>query len=584
LEKHTAKWHRCWSAVKRKGFPPRNAAAICTWSLKRTGSVFEADGIGAIAPVVVLDDEAPNPVVTLTVEEANSIDEVLGAEMEANGIEALIINTDSWEIEEVRARVTESRPLADIWDRSLTEAKLDKDGNLSGVIVVAGVSSNGNDYTDASLESGPTAFANKPIYINHPTRTEMRERPERDERDKIGKLPNEQDIFIEALGDGRNALKFRNGKLSKTADWLATKIREGISGAMSINASGSGHEHENGNFIVEAFTDATSLDFVTEAAAGGQAILESQQPTLTEAIAGLTLKDLAEARPDIVNDIASRERRKAYGEKREMHNLREVLKMSKNGTNNLTQRVAALEARNAELEREQRSLKASAVVDKALTAQSKIVQRRVRRLIESDRRAFVEQEPAVAPEPTIAPEPPGDLAPPAPDAEAGDPPVIELPPDAAALPEAAQALFLSTYTDHLAEGEEMATHKAWTAVSAAGWIKDETSGQWGQVEPEVIADIVVGELGSEAPAEETTAVTEESFAKTIARLVKEERAELAALTGAGQVHGMGAGAPLDEPVDAEQQRADLVESFMTSGMSKEEAELAAAGRPARRGV
>lgn len=466
------------------------------------------------------------------------------------------------------APLVESRRLADTWDRSLTETAIDKAGNLSGIIVVEGLSANRNDYTKAALESGRAIFAGKPIFINHPTRREMHERPERDERDRVGRLPDERDIFVEALPDGRHALKFRSGKLSKTADWLAVKIREGISGAMSINAQGSGKE-DGDNFIVEAFTAAHSLDFVTEASAGGVAMVEAQRsPTETALDYNLlTFETLVEARPDIVNDIATRERCKAYGEKRELGNLREVYKMTKTQTTGLAQRVATLETQLGQASKKERELKAEQIVTGALVKESPQVQKRVRRLVEGTRRAFVEQDPGS----TM----PGELAPIDPDAQAGDPPKIELPPDAAALPEAAQAVFLETYTAHLAEGEDMAVHKAWAAVSAAGWIKQGDT--WTKLEPEEVAAAVL----SDDVESEVEIVSEESLRAAIKAAVDDERAYLAEVTGAGQITGMGAGTEPGQPVDAEQSRASLKEAYMESGMTEEQAELAAAGRPVR---
>ncbi len=469
--------------------------------------------------------------------------------------------------------LAESRKLADTWDRSLTEATIDKVGNLSGIIVVEGLSANQNDYTKAALESGRALFANRPIFINHPTRREMHERPERREEDRVGRLPSEQDIFVEALDDGRHALKFRNAKLSKTADWLAVKIREGISGAMSINAQGSGKE-DGENFIVETFTAAHSLDFVTEASAGGVAIVEAQRTSnkASQDYELLTLELLAANRPDILNDIATRERRKAYGEKRELGNLREVYKMTKTQTNGLARRVATLEARLVIAEKREREQSAEQTLTSALVTESPHIQARVRQLVESKRRAFVEGEGDSAGS-TL----PGELAPTNPEASAGDPPKIELPPDAASLPEEAQAIYLETYTAHLAEGEDTAVHLAWASVHAAGWIKQGDT--WSKMEPEDVAAAVLGdeEIAADGDVE---VVTEEAFKAALGEAIKAEREYLAQATGAGRITGMGA-APNVQEASTEASRASLVEAYMAGGMSEEQAKLAATGRPGR---
>lgn len=91
------------------------------------------------------------------------------------------------------------------------------------------------------------------------------------------------------------------------------------------------------------------------------------------------------------------------------------------------------------------------------------------------------------------PEPSGTIAPISPELERGDPAVIELPPDAAALPEEAQVLWLETYVSYLDGGEEPAVHQAWTAVYDAGWSQDDT-GQWhrGEIVAPVVDDATGG--------------------------------------------------------------------------------------------
>lgn len=565
-EKHSAAWHRCWDKVKQS-YNPRSAAAICTWSISRPGGaeIYEAFG---------------STKVVLTVEEAFVIDELLAAEMERDGIAALIIDTETWDVERVsdggtglefeimpeilaseRMQESNTRTLTETWDRSVTKAGIDAQGNLSGIVVVEGLSANGNYYTLEALRSGPAVFAGKPIYADHPTRTEERDRPERSVRDLVGRLPESQaDFYVQQITEGkftgRHALYYRNAKLSETAGWLRTLIKEGIAGDQSINAEGRGKE-EDVRFAVEAFTNAVSLDFVTRGAAGGRGFVEAERSNQQgNAMDSLTFEQLCEARPDIIDTIGQRERRKAYGEKAELIELKQEVEMS-------TQLITAMEARLRQLKRENAQNRASKVVEASLVGQPAAVQSYVRQLVEADVRRFVEQEVAAPAEPA------GELAPVATDLSPGSPPNLELPPDVAALPEEAQALWLETYTAALPEGEEVAVHKAWAAVFDAGWMQNE-AGEWVKAQAEPVAP----EAGMAEIA--TPPMTEAQLRGRVASLVASRRQELASLTNAGQVRGMGG---QTEPqaqskiTEAQQKRA-----FLDMGLTEEQAEIAMRGR------
>lgn len=147
-------------------------------------------------------------------------------------------------------------------------------GNLDGEMLVEGRSLNNNIYNEAALLSAIPVFAGQPIFVDHPSKSEQADRPERSVRDMVGRLPGPEGFGLKVGKDGRKRLCFTGALLSESAGWLATLIREGIAGDMSINASGLGHP-DGDTFVVEAFTsDApASLDFVTRAAAGGYAQL-----------------------------------------------------------------------------------------------------------------------------------------------------------------------------------------------------------------------------------------------------------------------------------------------------------------------
>lgn len=153
-------------------------------------------------------------------------------------------------------------------------ASIGESGNLDGEMLVEGRSLNNNIYDEAAMLSAIPVFAGQPIFVDHPSKSEQVDRPERSVRDMVGRLPGPDGFRITVGPDGRKRLCFTGARLSESAGWLATLIREGIAGAMSINASGVGHP-DGDAFVVEAFTAEApaSLDFVTRAAAGGHAQL-----------------------------------------------------------------------------------------------------------------------------------------------------------------------------------------------------------------------------------------------------------------------------------------------------------------------
>jgi len=477
--------------------------------------------------------------------------------------ERTIISTNR-NLSRITGGLAMSKPIIVLTPRALSEASVTnaKGGAyaLQGTVIVEGLSANRNYYTEAALKSAPAVFAGKPIYADHPSITEEHDRPERSIHSLVGRLPDDPgDFWIEsATKDHPTRLRFKNAVLSKTADWLATMIKEGIAGDMSINAMGSGDNGNDGAFNVQEFHDATSLDFVTTAAAGGVGeLLESQRK---QTFKDLTIKNLADERPDLLNSIAARERSKAYGGQQQIVRLREQQTASQREQAVMTRKYlrAAIDkaSTRAALRVFNRGLLESqiaTVVEREMAAsdlpqagrsrvlaqfeptRQKLLQGQQRRTREqgpsgtmsvwsiekglsdaeyrefeqyllskgidvnanesfivwdeeyeawrsetpytvaSNRRGTREQEPAE----------PGAIAPTAADLQPSDPPTIELPPDAAQLPEDAQALWLESYVTCLVDDtEEACMHKAWAAIADAGWKNEQ--GQWTMATPDIV--------------------------------------------------------------------------------------------------
>lgn len=489
-------------------------------------------------------------------------------EEEAKAREAEIIAAKAaQESDSEPAQIFESqRDLSlDIWERDITEATLDAAGNLSGIVVVEGESKKGNIYTKAALESGRAVFAGKPIYADHPGKTERADRPERSVRDLVGKLPDSpNDLWVDTIKEGafagRHALFYKNATLSETAGWLRTLIRERIAGAQSINAFGGGDENQMGQFVVEAFLSAKSLDFVTGAAAGGQGQLQESDGTTThtvnedeivaQVLESMELADFAKLRPDIVDSIRAQEKAKAYGTKSK---LVQEAKMSKA----LSDEVKRLRESVTSVMQQARRQKAGEIVGTALVASTIPPQfhAQVRQLVESQTRRFIEQEGEMPEAPVEA------IAPVGADLEPGDPPTIEIPPDVAEeLTPEQQAVWLSTYVQEQAAGKapEKAAIMAWAAVMQAG----------AEVPPETAAELGGEEVFTEAALKTAVDSAISGFARTLSEVI-----------GAGQITGMGGMQiqPVQESSPEDDEKAELA-SWQGLDLTEAEAKTAMQGR------
>lgn len=180
--------------------------------------------------------------------------------------------------------MTDDQPAEPTDDDAMTEAVteslrgvIEANGKITeAVIVVEGVSANKNQYTAQALESGVRVFSGSKMYVDHPTKIEESQRPERSVRDVVGILG---EAYVGTDKHGHTALRAPL-TISESESWLTTKINEGIIDGLSIRASGKG-KRDGDVFVVEAFIESphTSVDFVTVPAAGGYVDLnESARP------------------------------------------------------------------------------------------------------------------------------------------------------------------------------------------------------------------------------------------------------------------------------------------------------------------
>lgn len=162
---------------------------------------------------------------------------------------------------------------------SLSEAAVDQGGNVLLRLIAPGWSQNGRYYPESVLKSsGLRAFREgTQTYLDHPSRSDEVDRPERSVRDLVGSL-SENSYWDPSgpVGPGLYARASVREEYRPLVDELASDI------GMSIRADGTGHhgqaEGRQGT-IIDTIESADSVDYVTSPAAGGKVIqlLESVQ-------------------------------------------------------------------------------------------------------------------------------------------------------------------------------------------------------------------------------------------------------------------------------------------------------------------
>lgn len=147
------------------------------------------------------------------------------------------------------------------------------------LLIKEGLSGNGVYYSEDVLKAAAPLFEGVRAYADHPTKDEMKNRPERSIRDVVGWYDGV------AWSDEHRGLT-ANLHIVESADWLKGAFRSAWSGGnptllgFSINAGGTkSGRRRNGGILLEAITSVRSTDVVTTPGAGGRLlnVLESMR-------------------------------------------------------------------------------------------------------------------------------------------------------------------------------------------------------------------------------------------------------------------------------------------------------------------
>jgi len=182
---------------------------------------------------------------------------------------------------------------------TLREAAYDEGTKLlSGVILEAGLSKNGNYYPPDAIAKAAGKFVGVKCFIDHQLDGNIGQRSIRDVCGVVEECRAESGRLHAVI------------HISEAHDWIASMIREGILGDVSINALGRTKlSRRDGRVVREVveISKAYSVDFVTEAAAGGHVgALLKESAEFCEGlrlIENMTLAELKDSRPDLVERL-----------------------------------------------------------------------------------------------------------------------------------------------------------------------------------------------------------------------------------------------------------------------------------------
>jgi hypothetical protein len=250
-------------------------------------------------------------------------------------------------------------------------AEVTAESIASGIIPVRIIkpgfnTSKSRNYTKSAVKDIVALFEGAKQYANHATKSEEKERPERDIRDWVATLKN-----IHITKEGAAA-----GEAHIHAGWFKEMVK-GLSEAgtlnklgVSINSIGKGSRQKvdgTETFVVESLVDHPfkSVDFVTEAGAGGQVgIKESTEVVDAYLIDAVKLK---ETRPDLVTELETEFKDKNKSEVNKIMEAEQEIKTLKESVETLTKEKAELQVKITEAEKGKAKIEAQAKINEAVS-------------------------------------------------------------------------------------------------------------------------------------------------------------------------------------------------------------------------
>jgi hypothetical protein len=229
-------------------------------------------------------------------------------------------------------------------------------------------SSKSRNYTKNAVKDAVAIFEGAKMYANHATKTEEKERPERDIRDWVSTLKN---VRITKEGNAVGEAHIHAGwfkEMVKGLQEAGTLNKLGV----SINSIGKGSRQKIDGvetFLVESLIDHPfkSVDFVTEAGAGGQAGVKESDVKPEADLYLIDLTKLKEARPDLIQEAQSEFENKYKTEVKGKMDLEQENKSLKESMETLTKERDGLKAQIEEAEKGKAKIEAQAKINEAVS-------------------------------------------------------------------------------------------------------------------------------------------------------------------------------------------------------------------------
>ncbi|KKL50706.1 hypothetical protein LCGC14_2302790, partial [marine sediment metagenome] len=186
----------------------------------------------------------------------------------------------------------------------LSEAEFSEDGSRVRVTLIQpGWSKNKRYYSADVLKAAAPLFEGTKAYVDHPTKLDAKQRPERSVRDLAGFYES-----VKVEDDGRiTANLFLEDDAMKAKVKTAVEQNPNYVG-LSINALGKtrmGEAEGQKGMLVENIVKANSTDIVTTPAAGGkfEQLLMSGDEFTNDLLEAISLEELRAARPDLIDSL-----------------------------------------------------------------------------------------------------------------------------------------------------------------------------------------------------------------------------------------------------------------------------------------
>ena len=248
---------------------------------------------------------------------------------------------------------------------NLVEAKVGSNGNAQVVVIKPGLNSSGQRfYPPETLARDFRVFEGVKMFADHPSEADEKNRPERSVRDWVATLKN-----VHIGGDGAVL-----GEAVVVEPWLqerlATLRDKGLLKDMgiSINAVGTASKLKiNGSEtnVIEKIVRARSVDFVTEAGAGGG--IQLYEADRDNDIDLVTLESLKDRRPDLIKLVETTAKAEIIKEVKRMEAIEAKAAEQTAAIETLTKERDELKVKIVESEKAQKLAETKAAVETAVS-------------------------------------------------------------------------------------------------------------------------------------------------------------------------------------------------------------------------